>query len=53
MLPLVNVPIINYTIEFLAASGISDIFVFCNSHAEAIIQHIEYARLARSLALAR
>eukprot|EP01122_Echinamoeba_exundans_P012006 TRINITY_DN4936_c0_g1_i1.p1 TRINITY_DN4936_c0_g1~~TRINITY_DN4936_c0_g1_i1.p1 ORF type:complete len:917 (+),score=193.35 TRINITY_DN4936_c0_g1_i1:62-2752(+) len=40
LLPVANVPMINYTIESLAASGVDEIFVFCCSHADKIEQHI-------------
>eukprot|EP01102_Stenamoeba_stenopodia_P018545 TRINITY_DN6807_c0_g1_i2.p1 TRINITY_DN6807_c0_g1~~TRINITY_DN6807_c0_g1_i2.p1 ORF type:complete len:673 (-),score=125.69 TRINITY_DN6807_c0_g1_i2:49-2067(-) len=41
LLPLVNIPLIEYTVEFLAASGIKEIFIFCSSHAELIRNYVE------------
>ena len=29
LLPLVNVPMLEYTIEFLAQNGVEELFVFC------------------------
>lgn len=34
LLPLVNRPLIDYTVEFLAVAGVQEIFVFCCAHAE-------------------
>ncbi len=44
LLPLVNRPLIDYTVEFLAVSGVDEIFVFCCSHAEMIKNHLEKSR---------
>ena len=41
LLPLVNVPMLDYTIEFLAKNGIEEIFVFCFAHADQIRKHID------------
>lgn len=40
LLPLVNVPIIEYTFEFLAVSGVQEVILFCRSHADQIKQYI-------------
>ena len=44
LLPLVNRPLIDYTVEFLAVSGVEEIFVFCCAHAEMIKAHLEASR---------
>lgn len=44
LLPLVNRPLIDYTIEFLAVSGVQEIFVLCCTHAELIKAHLEASR---------
>ncbi len=44
LLPLVNRPLIDYTVEFLAVSGVDEIFVFCCSHAEMIKKYLEESR---------
>ncbi|XP_041465652.1 translation initiation factor eIF-2B subunit epsilon-like [Lytechinus variegatus] len=41
LLPLVNCPIIDYTLEFLATNGVQEIFVFCSSHSNQIKHHVE------------
>jgi translation initiation factor eIF-2B subunit epsilon len=33
LLPLVNVPMLNYTLEWLASAGVEEAFVFCCAHA--------------------
>lgn len=40
LLPLVNVPIIEYTFEFLAISGVQEVILFCRSHSDQIKQYI-------------
>lgn len=44
LLPLVNRPLIDYTVEFLAVAGVREIFVFCCSHANLIKVHLENSR---------
>ena len=44
LLPLVNRPLIDYTVEFLAVAGVHEIFVFCCAHADAIRSHLEASR---------
>jgi translation initiation factor eIF-2B subunit epsilon len=34
---------LDYTIELLAASGIQEIYVFCQSHAKAIENHLAHS----------
>ena len=36
LLPLVNVPLLEYTLEFLAAGGVQQIIVFCCSRADQV-----------------
>ncbi|GAB1317242.1 translation initiation factor eIF-2B epsilon subunit, GEF [Madurella fahalii] len=40
LLPLVNVPVIEYTLEFLASNGVQDVFVYCGAHSEDIEHYI-------------
>lgn len=47
LLPLVNRPLIDYTIDFLAASGVKQIFVYCSSHAGMIKAHLEKSKLSK------
>lgn len=44
LLPLVNRPLIDYTVEFLAVAGVKEIFVFCCAHANLIKIHLENSR---------
>ncbi|KAM9976101.1 hypothetical protein ACTFIR_009942 [Dictyostelium discoideum] len=44
LLPLVNIPLLDYTLEFLAASGVQQIFVFCCAHASQIKEYIQSSR---------
>ena len=40
LLPLVNVPLLDYTLELLGSSGIQHIIVFCCAHAAQIKEHL-------------
>lgn len=44
LLPLVNRPLIDYTVEFLAVAGVQEIFVFCCAHADMIRTHLQTSR---------
>ncbi|KAJ2365248.1 translation initiation factor eIF-2B epsilon subunit, GEF, partial [Coemansia sp. RSA 2607] len=48
LLPLCNVPMIEYTLEFLASSGVNETLVVCKSHAEAIKSYIKQSKWARA-----
>ncbi|XP_071844237.1 translation initiation factor eIF2B subunit epsilon-like [Apostichopus japonicus] len=48
LLPLVNIPLIDYTIEFLASSGVQEIFVFCCAHADQIKDHVNSSKWNQS-----
>ncbi|KAF5302900.1 hypothetical protein FQA39_LY02080 [Lamprigera yunnana] len=41
LLPLLNVPLIDYTLEFLSLGGIERTFIFCCSNADIIKAHIQ------------
>ena len=41
-MPLVNLPLIDYTLELLSASGIEYIIVICCDHVEQIKTHVTY-----------
>ena len=47
LLPLVNRPLLDYTVEFLAVSGVQEIFVYCCSHADAIKTHFSRSRWSK------
>ncbi|XP_072167243.1 translation initiation factor eIF2B subunit epsilon-like [Diadema setosum] len=44
LLPVVNCPVIDYTLEFLATNGVQEIFVFCSAHADQVKHHIEQCK---------
>lgn len=44
LLPLVNVPMLDYTIEFLAQNGVEEIIVFCAWHADMIENYISKSK---------
>ncbi|KAI0475461.1 nucleotide-diphospho-sugar transferase [Xylariaceae sp. FL0804] len=51
LLPLANVPLIEYTLEFLAMNGVQDVFIYCGSHHEQIERYVHDSRwspIARS-----
>ncbi|CAI8593997.1 unnamed protein product [Vicia faba] len=41
LLPLVNVPMINYTLTWLESAGVEEVFVFCCAHAKQVINYLE------------
>jgi translation initiation factor eIF-2B subunit epsilon len=40
LLPLANIPLIDYTLEFLAVAGVQEIFILLTSHADQIKRHL-------------
>ncbi|KAK9794959.1 hypothetical protein WJX73_003563 [Symbiochloris irregularis] len=44
LLPLVNVPMIDYTLEWLVAGGIKEVIIFCCAHASQIQRHIDTSK---------
>ena len=42
LLPLVNAPLLDYTLEALGAAGIEQVIVFCCAHSQKIKDHIRY-----------
>lgn len=44
LLPLANVPLIEYTLEFLAKAGVHEVFLICSSHANQINDYIENSK---------
>uniref|UniRef100_A0A2P2KMH8 Uncharacterized protein MANES_09G159400 n=1 Tax=Rhizophora mucronata TaxID=61149 RepID=A0A2P2KMH8_RHIMU len=41
LLPLVNVPMINYTLAWLESAGVEEVFVFCCAHSRQVIDYLE------------
>ncbi|KAJ2846660.1 translation initiation factor eIF-2B epsilon subunit, GEF, partial [Coemansia erecta] len=48
LLPLCNVPMIEYTLELLASSGVNETLVVCKSHAESVKAYIKQSKWART-----
>ncbi|KTW31029.1 translation initiation factor eIF2B catalytic subunit epsilon [Pneumocystis jirovecii RU7] len=44
LLLLANVPLIEYTFEFLALGGVEEVYVFCHAHAQKIKEYIEQSK---------
>ncbi|EFJ09409.1 hypothetical protein SELMODRAFT_129936 [Selaginella moellendorffii] len=44
LLPLVGVPMIDYTLEWLASAGIEEVFVFCCAHAKQVTSYLKTSR---------
>lgn len=51
LLPLVNVPMLMYTIEFLAQNGVEEIFIFCVRHVEMIQEFIDNLSLPSNISI--
>ena len=43
LLPVVNAPVIDYTLEWLAMNGVEDVYVLCCAHAEQVQEHLKAA----------
>ncbi|MED6169236.1 hypothetical protein PIB30_019708 [Stylosanthes scabra] len=41
LLPLVNIPMINYTLTWLESAGVEDVFVFCCAHSKQVIDYLD------------
>lgn len=41
LLPLCNVPLIDYTLEFLAQAKVEEVFLICSTHADQIQEYID------------
>lgn len=44
LLPLVNAPMLEYTLEFLSVNGVQDIFILASAHAEQINEYMKTTR---------
>jgi translation initiation factor eIF-2B subunit epsilon len=51
LLPLVNVPMLEYTVEFLAQNGVEEIFIFCVWHAEMLQSYINNSKWPSNIAV--
>ncbi|XP_054810914.1 uncharacterized protein LOC129312367 [Prosopis cineraria] len=41
LLPLVNVPMINYTLAWLESAGVEEVFVFCCAHSKQVTSYLK------------
>jgi translation initiation factor eIF-2B subunit epsilon len=48
-MPLVNIPLIDYSLDFLAASGVEEIILFCCSFSQQIQEHISKSGLTHDI----
>lgn len=48
LLPLVNTPLIDYSLELLVANGVKEIFVYCKRHADKIREHVKASEFCAS-----
>ncbi|KAF2091161.1 translation initiation factor-like protein eif-2b epsilon subunit [Saccharata proteae CBS 121410] len=44
LLPLANVPLIEYTFEFLANAGVEEVFVYCGNHTDEVERYIQESK---------
>ncbi|WCJ43261.1 Translation initiation factor eIF-2B subunit epsilon [Euphorbia peplus] len=44
LLPLVNVPMIDYTLAWLESAGVEEVFVFCCAHSHQVIEYLENSK---------
>uniref|UniRef100_A0A0B7AAV3 Translation initiation factor eIF2B subunit epsilon n=1 Tax=Arion vulgaris TaxID=1028688 RepID=A0A0B7AAV3_9EUPU len=44
LLPLVNIPLIDYTFEALAASGVQEVYVFCCHLGDQVREHVKQSK---------
>lgn len=44
LLPLVNTPMIDYTLAWLESAGVEEVFVFCCSHSKQIINYLNKSK---------
>ncbi|ODQ64868.1 translation initiation factor eIF-2B epsilon subunit [Nadsonia fulvescens var. elongata DSM 6958] len=47
LLPLVNAPLIEYTLEFLATAGVDEVYIVCCSHGDQIEDYIRESKWSR------
>ena len=44
LLPLANTPLIEYTFEFLAMNGVSEVYIYCGSHMDQVEDYVSRSR---------
>ena len=48
LLPLINTPLIEYTLEFLASSGVQEVFLHAGSHSDQVETYIKSSKWSTS-----
>ncbi|KAK7865186.1 hypothetical protein R5R35_012043 [Gryllus longicercus] len=51
LIPLVNSPILEYSLEFLSLSGVQEVILFCCSHADRFKKYIKNSKWSKRSAL--
>jgi len=51
LLPIANVPIIEYTLELLVSAGVKELFIVCCSHADKIQQYVSESESCKQFAV--
>lgn len=47
LLPLVNVPMIDYTLAWLESVGVEEVFIFCCAHSKLVVDYLDSSQWAR------
>ena len=47
LLPLLNVSLLDYTLEFLTAAGVQEVILFCCSFADKITNHVAKSKWSK------
>lgn len=47
LLPLVNVPMIDYTLAWLESVGVEEVYIFCCAHAKLVIDYLDSSQWLR------
>ncbi|QIW99760.1 hypothetical protein AMS68_005278 [Peltaster fructicola] len=50
LLPLANTPLLEYTLEFLAAADVEEVFLYCGNHTEQVEEYIASSKWTQSTA---
>ena len=51
LLPLLNVPMLDYVMEFLVANGVQEVFIFCVNKKEMVEEYMQNSKWSSSVAL--
>jgi translation initiation factor eIF-2B subunit epsilon len=48
LLPLANIPLIEYTLEFLAMNSVQEVYIYCGAHTDQVEDYISRSRWSTS-----